>query len=380
VNSFWDRKRVLSFAREAGGADAIGPVLKSLADSGAACKVLASGPAIERFKTQNIPIHQINSYSDGNIEELCLKSWGQLPDIVFTSAASLPNLDMTERHLWKWSRSRKLPAAALVDQWQNYAIRFSGTDLNERLAFQPDRIIVMDEIARSEARAEGLPDFRLRVGGQPAFEAFRQALDKNRISHIREELASPLRGCILLFVAESLRKDFNGILPYDEFTTLQLLIETLNESAKNAAFPPISLAIKLHPQNSRTEFDDSIRPAGFPVHLFQFEEHAVNLIGAADVVLGMSSVLLIHSMVLQKPTVCLELGAKGNSQFIGSRIGAVPSLRDPQTAKENILRLIADPDERQRHVVRQSTWQSDWSKSVWSILQHLEQLLKEHTA
>ena len=380
MSSFWERKRVLSFAREAGGADAIGPVLKCLVDHGAACEVLANGPAIDRFKTQNIHIRQIQSYSDSNIEELCLRSFGQLPDIVFTSAASLPNLDMTERNLWKWSSNRKLPAAALLDQWQNYAIRFSGIDVNERLTFQPDRIIVMDEIARSEARAEGLPDFRLRVGGQPAFEAFRQALNKDHISRIRAELASSVPRCILLFAAESFRKDFNGILPYDEFTTLQFLIETLNESSKIPVFPPISLAIKLHPQNSRNEFDDTIRLARFPVQVFQSEEHPINLIGAADIVLGMSSVLLIHSMISKKPTVCLELGAIGESQFIGSRIDAVPSLREPKAAKDTILRLITEPDERQKQLLRQSVWPSDWSKSVWSILQHLEQLLKEHTA
>jgi len=62
------------------------------------------------------------------------------PELLITSATSLPAVDMSEKYLWRQAKQRGIPSLAFLDQWQNYAVRFSGRQDSERLAYLPDWI------------------------------------------------------------------------------------------------------------------------------------------------------------------------------------------------------------------------------------------------
>ena len=157
--------KVLAFAREAGGAAAIAPALQELLGH-ASVVILAKDYAHEVFHRAGLRTVTFTECSDAALSRVLAEHWaGQLPEAVFTSATSLPQLDMTEKHLWRWARQQRIPSVAVLDQWQNYAARFSGLGPEEHLAYLPDWIAAMDERAKHGLVAEGLPAERVVVTG-----------------------------------------------------------------------------------------------------------------------------------------------------------------------------------------------------------------------
>ena len=58
-------------------------------------------------------------------------------------------------------KERGIPTLSIVDFWSNYTERFDTL---------PDKIAIIDEQMRQEMLAEGFPDDKLVITGQPAFD------------------------------------------------------------------------------------------------------------------------------------------------------------------------------------------------------------------
>lgn len=347
---------VLSFSREAGGAAAIAPVCQELIRQGWPLLLLAKGPAVKGFADRGLNCIEIGDFDPAIIEDLCRQHLGGLPQLLFTSATSLPGLDMTERLLWLWAAKSGIPSAALIDQWQNYAIRFSGIEASERLAYLPDRIMVMDDYARFEAEADGLPAERLVITGQPAFDAIiheHQALLAEpglRQAHGLSESAT-----IVTFAAESLHKDFGDSLGYDEQSSLAFIGDALNAIAPTLG--EVVLAVKLHPQNDAGEFDwAESRWPNLTVRLFARDITPRRMIAVSDYMTGMSSIMLVEAILAGIPTLSVELNAKREPQCIASRAGAIPPLSKPDEAREVLEKLLTEPQYRTEYLARQNLW------------------------
>ena len=91
--------RILAFSREAGGAAAIAPVLLELKET-AELLVLAKDYAKSIFRDTGLSPIPFPEFSDEAVDRMIADHLGAgIPDVVFTSATSLPQLDMTERYL-----------------------------------------------------------------------------------------------------------------------------------------------------------------------------------------------------------------------------------------------------------------------------------------
>jgi hypothetical protein len=347
---------MLSFTREAGGAAAIAPVCRELRAQ-ADLLLLAKGPAVTVFRDRGLDAVEIGAFDGAEVERLCAGALGGLPQLVFTSATSLPTLDMTERLLWRWAARHRVPSAALVDQWQNYALRFSGPAPDERLAYLPDRIMLMDDQARREAIADGLPAERLVVTGQPAFDDIRRehaALLADR-ARLRAAHGMPAEAYVVTFVAESLASDYGDSLGYDEQSTLVFLGDALQEIAPAAG--PLFLAIKLHPQNDPAQFGWAReRWPGLTPLLVAREATPREMIVMSDLVVGMTSVMLVEAILAGRPTVSLELDARREPQLVATRAGAIPALRTADAARRVLAGLLLEPAARERWLVDQNRW------------------------
>ena len=351
-------KNILSFAREAGGAAAIGPVCREMKRLGWNLWLLAKSPGLDVFKRQELDPEEYSGFHGPSLDRLVRERWGTMPDAVFTSAASLPVLDMTERYLWQWARERKIPSLALLDQWQNYALRFSGPEPGQELKWLPDRILVMDETARREMIAEGLPDDRIVITGQPAFDEIRrsQTERESRVEEFRQRVGLPEGGRTVVFAAERLKEHFGEKLGYDEDTTLRFLGDVLHSAMVLGPSRP-SLLVKLHPQNGPEDFAWCRNEwSGLKIRFCASELTALETIAAADLVVGMSSVMLLESILCGKPTVSLELNAKVAPQLVAVKAGAVPHLTRPNEAREVIRKLLEDREFGKFHLERQKGW------------------------
>ncbi|MFC1951539.1 hypothetical protein ACFLYI_00665 [Chloroflexota bacterium] len=373
------QKRILCFAREAGGAEAIAPVVKNLGHS-YRIGLLAKDFAVPVFQHHNLEYEEYITHSGEAIVTVLRNYWdGQLPDVVLTSATSLPWNDMTERLLWHWAREHAIPSIGVIDQWQNYGLRFSGCNPDEHLAYLPTRITTMDERSREEMISEGIPTEIIAVTGQPALDALfdeRQAFTLDSRKTFRDKVGAEPDSFLVLFVSEVMKRDFADSLGYNEETTLEFLLRTLAALIEKTGIK-LHLMVKLHPQNTPSDFtgiDFAKARRKFSITLIRQEIQPHPLALASDIVVGMTSVLLVESILLGLPTISITLNSKKDVDLVAVSVGALPWLRTEYEAADAIGRLIMEADFKTRWMERQKTL-SVLPNATERVIREVENLL-----
>jgi hypothetical protein len=352
------QRKILAFAREAGGAAAIAPVCKEISKEGWDLLLLSKDHGLGVFERNDLPCVEFPSFSLDILKSLTLRYLQMLPDIIFTSATSLPTLDMTERYLWQWGRDNSITTIGVLDQWQNYALRFSGPTPDERLTYMPDYIFVMDEIAKTEMIGEGIPEDKIIITGQPAFDTIREGfvLLYARVPDIKTRLN--IRDmAVVTFVAESLQKDFGDTLGYDEQSTLNFVGDTLEKMCHGRQDKEFCLIIKLHPENSFDEFNWVFSKwPSFIKLIIEKELSPYETIAIADIVVGMTSVMLIESIIADKPTVSLQINSLIDSQLVATKTGAIPFIKTHAMGAKILESLLCNHAYMEKYLKSQRTW------------------------
>jgi len=157
-------KNILFFSAEAGGAEVLTPVVRLLRNSPLyeIC-VLSYGHGRKRFLANGIECVETGKIVKGDRDALERYH----PDLIITSAAGIPRFDMSDKYLWETARETGIKTIAFLDQWQNYAMRFSGVEEGERLAYLPDLINCIDHFGLEEMKSEGFPEDMLVPLGHP---------------------------------------------------------------------------------------------------------------------------------------------------------------------------------------------------------------------
>ena len=367
---------IWAFSREAGGAEVLAPVIMALKKKHRVV-LLAKDYAKNIFAKYSLSFVEIEGYSHSLMQHLIDKH-GR-PSLVLTSAVSLPWRDMTEKYLWRWSAEARIPSIAILDQWHNYAIRFSGVGEAERLKYLPDYVCVMDEYAKKDMIREGIPKTKIVVTGQPAFDSipkYKKTFLKERYFKIRKKLGIKDEKMIL-FVSESLKHDFGNSLGYTEVTTLQTVLNTLKRLAdKNFKFV---LVVKLHPQNKKEDFEkidfDRYR-SQFNVKFIHDELLPRDLALCSDVVIGMTSVLLVESILLGKPTLSLQINAKKDDILIATRIGAIPLISNVTDFERTLRSILVNKKYLSKYLKCQRKLCAD-GQAAKRVTQFVEAVLKK---
>jgi hypothetical protein len=165
----------------------------------------------------------------------------------------------------------------------------------------------------------------------------------------------PEEARVVTFVAESLASDYGDSLGYNEQSTLAFLGDALQELAGAAG--PLFLAIKLHPQNDPAQFGWAReRWPDLTPRLFAREATPREMIVMSDLVVGMTSVMLVEAIIAGRPTVSLELDARREPQLVATRAGAIPALRTADAARRALADLLLDAAARERYLVDQNRW------------------------
>ncbi|RZI42059.1 hypothetical protein EGT07_15845 [Herbaspirillum sp. HC18] len=312
-------KTVLFFSCEPGGAEVLIPVIEWFSGQPDYEVVTCGyGHGAARFADKAIPHVAIEPIAKED-NRLLIHS---KPDLVITSAASLPERDMSEKHLWLQARDAGVPSIAFLDQWQNYAIRFSGPCNTERLAYLPDYINCIDGIGRREMIAAGFEEARLVEFGHPYLSALRErALQVDR-NAVRKRLDFNEAQSATLFVSEAIREHYGQARGYDQYDALSLFFAMMERTPERSR--PL---IKLHPKDELQAYEALLnRYASLDPVVIRNELNSVECIEVADAVFGMTSVMLIEAFVLGKPVVSLQPGLIGADPMVLSRIGCIPRI------------------------------------------------------
>lgn len=327
--------RMVIFVEDPGAVNCIAPLAERLRERGTPIHLYAAGAAVELLRDRGIEATTLQAGDDVLAAQPCLLLTG-------TSENPLsPAFDMIGR-----ARSAGLPSVAIVDSMANSAHRFRGTG-DDALAHAPDRLMVPDAPTRQAYVDLGFDAAAIDVVGHPNDDRIRAvAIDLAAIGQIGAREATTRAGAdrfVIVFVSEI----SDGLDPQqyrrrDDYTlagsgrtdlrTAIVVEELLAAVAALAAEgrPRPFLVLRRHPKESSADLGeladrfDEISTGGNP-HM---------LVYGADLVLGMSSMLLAEAALLGRPTLAILPRSAERDWLAAVRDGIVPAVTDAAALRD----------------------------------------------
>ncbi|MEI7605789.1 MAG: hypothetical protein WCJ64_00250 [Rhodospirillaceae bacterium] len=310
-------RRILLFSCEPGGAEVLVPVAELLDRlPGCTTTIAGYGLGAERFRARGLACTPIDPVGPGDTAAL----EAARPDMVITSATSLPERDMSEKHLWQAARRLGIPSIAFLDQWQNYAVRFSGTTPESRLAYLPDFINCIDGQGERDLVAAGVEPSRLRKFGHPYLSSLADRFGRINRGEVAARIGLRKDDQITLFVSEPIREHYGRSRGYDQFDSLELFFRLIRQTPG-----PDRVVLKLHPKDDLSVYRPLLsRHADLAPVAVTGELNPFECLKLSTRVYGMTSIMLIEAYVLGLPVVSLQPGLCVEDPLILSRLGQVP--------------------------------------------------------
>ncbi|EMO56871.1 hypothetical protein LEP1GSC161_2944 [Leptospira santarosai str. CBC1416] len=247
-----------------------------------------------------------------NSEELQILNWNQYRFILAGTSIS-GNL---EKVIIQEARKHKIRSYSIVDHWCNYRIRYE--EIENTLDSMPDLIFTPDDLAKHEMTDLGFDPSRLMTSGHPGLGQI--GTHANQISDsvkkkILSKLEIPPDWKFAVFISEPISQDENNDSLLDEKKVLSdFITSNLNWLEENK----IKLFVKLHPRENADKYNF------LPISMIPKEMDKFEVVQSAFFVLGIDSMLLLESSLLEVPTYSLSAAA-GGKLSIGERLGWVNS-------------------------------------------------------
>lgn len=370
-------KKVLLFARDTGGANAIAPLYSALTKNNYKVEVYGKDFAIEGFEKLGVVCRDITK-SVSPVNEANLKKFliVKKPFLLITGTNSE---EFSEKYFWRASASLNIPSIAILDHWTNLGIRFSKYTLttiekyktDKSLKYFPKKIFVMDEWVKEEMTRVGINPDLIKVTGQPYFEF----LQKQYSGKVRRKPSN--NEVRLLFASEPLSEFFNGeaisdeSLIYNEIKVVELLLEIISKIVTSGG-KPIELIIKLHPKDIKGKYElVKKRYSGKNLTIKIVDgSKSWEQIERSDCVISISSMLILEAIILRKPVICVQIGLTKESPFLLVKNGLIKPVLEKaglekmlMAATSGKLKLakfnyIGDPIENIVEYIKIQKWQN----------------------
>lgn len=328
--------RIIAFSRDPGGANTVIPLVSPLRERGHDVLLYGKDTALGKYCQEGligIDIMAVVPAITPNALRRFMEK--EAPDAIVTGTSAD---DFTEKYIWKAGTELNIPSLAIMDQWNNYGLRFSNHGVNDieeydRNRFHPylpTRIVAMDECARMEMVEEGIPQERIVVCGQPYFETvLKSGTDDFALAACRNRNHMSQDEFVVVFASEPITKTYGEnageYWGYTETTILSTLIHSLETIAKETG-RRIALVFRPHPKETMADFRNLAEPS---VLRFIVDENTVPwaLMKSADLVCGMSSMFLIEAVILGRQVMSVQIGLQRDDPFILARRGIMESIK-----------------------------------------------------
>ncbi len=253
--------------------------------------VLGDGAKSWINRNRSISLPTIELAADVGYAEVYLKQiWAKYrPDTLVSSATGA----LTEFSLIRTAIEAHTVTIQFIDSWYGYQSRFK---FDGKILF-PDIILVLDELAKSDAIYEGLPSNRIKCIGNPSWDGLEKLAEK------------PSKN--VLFIAQPIRKYYGTSLGYDECIVWNLLLKM-----KQLNPDMIEKLCLLH------------HPAGSELDLVNREDilietNSERAMEESGTVIGMFSSLLVDACILGKTVISLQPGKPVKDMCSLSRHGYI---------------------------------------------------------
>jgi hypothetical protein len=315
-------RRLAFMARDAGAAAALTPVAVRLLGEGATLSVVGFGRAATVFATGGLPV--LGFPDPPSPEQIRRFFEFERPQALISGTSMKPAED---GEWWRAARAAGVPSLALLDHWSNLRERFSDHSPLDRL---PDLVGVMDAAAHETLIQAGLPPDRLRITGQPYFDSLAHSGVTDQRANARQELGVSEDEILLVFASEPQARYYGsgpadpGWLGYTERDALDALL-----SAAPGVIGQGAILIKLHPLEPPGAFWElACARTGENVRTRVLSRYpSSSVIAAADVVVGMTSIILLEAATVGVPSISVRPGG-GRNSFIALHGDYVQDITD----------------------------------------------------
>lgn len=376
-------KKVMFFARDPGGANEIRPVYEKMKEKYQTL-LYAKEFAFERFQDENLPVKELGTCGGETYEDILAFLKEMNPDAVITGT-SLD--DFTERYLWKAAETLHIKAFAILDQWVNLGIRFSGCDYSRAEEYHrrrehpylPYRILAMDELAKEQLLKDGVSEDKIALTGQPHFDMVRDQFQRARQVYDRMRWN-------VVFVSEPLHQDYDnnseaesywGFNEKSIFGSLYRSLEYLAEA--NAC--KIRLIIRPHPRENRKGWEQVIKEVGKDSVTLEMDtvNDSFSVIKSADLVCGMSSMFLLESIICGRSVVSIEIGLKRENPFILDRTGHCRSILSEEELQKKLLQVYSSSEDENAKIPRGGVLENiiGYPKGICNATEEVVRLVEE---
>jgi hypothetical protein len=240
------------------------------------------------------------------------------------------------------ARQREIPSLAVLDSWCNYELRFSGPSTRERWRYLPDLIAVMDEQARAELIRLGVDERQVIVTGHPGLDEIPELIQAG--PRLREKVSRRLEvdseSCWILFISENGEEVYAefpdlhlGYTEVDVFRMLYPVVRSLPAQSR------LTFIVRRHPGEFLPKYPSE---AGVPSWM-RYDESGENpreLVLSADIVVGISSTLLLEAYLMSKRVISVQPCMKGEDPFILTRMGLVPLVRNREELEIALIEAL----------------------------------------
>lgn len=297
---------VLMFIEDPGAVNFMAPVIPALRARGVSVATRVTGAATEFIRIGGAH-GAMPPEGDADAMLATVK-----PRLVLTGTSE--NRHSLGFELIQGARARGLVTAAMVDGPSNASLRFRGT-ADHALAFAPDHVLVPDAVTAAAFVALGYPKSHVSVCGHPHYDwvsARGEDLKRAGKSAVRRQVLGdiPDDTPVVVFAAEV----STGLVPTlyrssDRYTIhgsgksvyrSDIVIEELLEALALVTPKPYAV-LRLHPKNTDAELAPFF--AGFDA--VSKGGSALELVFAADAVVGMTSILLAEAAILGRPVLAI---------------------------------------------------------------------------
>lgn len=299
-------KKILFLAHDPGGYDVVYPVVQALRRQGCgAIRFYTAGPAAKLNPLYGVAgpelLHAIKGMlANREVAGLVTgTSWGNDLELQAITAG----------------KQAGVPTVAILDYWSNYQARFV---LASGETMYPDYYIVMDELAEKEAIESGIPPAIIRVLGHPGLDTF-FTCQPRKGGPVQKEKK-------ILFLSQPLSVLYGESLGY---TGRQALADCCKLFARNNNY---RLQVKFHPKDE-TCFQQQYARLAVTGNLS-------DIMPAYDLVIGMSTMGLLHAVLMGVPAISYQPGLRQQDQCITNKLGLTALAASPPELERLVKALL----------------------------------------
>jgi hypothetical protein len=330
--------RVLCVIEDPGAANGMVGLDAALAARDIRFDLYATGAALGYAPGIGLAVHDINTFPD------------PLPAGCALLVGTSENPDSVIFDLISVAKSDRIPCFGFVDGPANAQHRFRGRT-NAPLAHAPDILLVSDTAARDAFIGLGMAADSVLCVGHPHMDRVRDRkaqLDREGRAAVRTrlfpDLAAQTRLCLFaaetsdgLDPAEFQRSDAYTLTGRGESNgRTEICLEEVID-ALGILKEPSTLVLRLHPKNTPEQF----APYRDDVAALSRGGDPLEAVYTADLVIGMTSVLLFEAAVMGRPTLAVTPRASERMWLSSIGLGLTPQVCTRTDLRDTLQAALA---------------------------------------